>query len=147
MRRIYNNDYYIQVFDVLFLEELGIYNIPKTVWDKIFYDEKILNDMEKNIFIKLDSDEEIAFFKYVDIIFLLNELEEMSCEDLDSISSKLSNRLDELKRAYNNDKNLTPEERKQIDIEIDITNYKIRTISDYRKSRASQDVNIKKLGN
>ena len=147
MRRIYNNDYYIQVFDVLFLEELGIYNIPKTVWDKIFYDEKILNDMEKNIFIKLDSDEEIAFFKYVDIIFLLNELEEMSCEDLDSISSKLSNRLDELKRAYNNDKNLTPEERKQIDIEIDITNYKMRTISDYRKSRASQDVNIKKLGN
>ena len=147
MRRIYNNDYYIQVFDVLFLEELGIYNIPKTVWDKIFYDEKILNDMEKNIFIKLDSDEEIAFFKYVDIIFLLNELEEMSCEDLDNISSKLSNRLDELKRSYNNDKNLTPEERKQIDIEIDITNYKIRTISDYRKSRASQDVNIKKLGN
>ena len=78
MKHIYTDCGYIQLCDLLFIEENSLAKIPSSIWNSVFEND-IVDDKE---YIKLSTDEELKFLNELYYIFDINQLDNEAIDKL-----------------------------------------------------------------
>ena len=126
MRREIDGKKFIQGKDLIDIADISLFKVPNSLWDKLF-DPTDLSDEYKK-YIEITTEEEVNFYnKISECIFLENDLDKMSLDELDNLKEDLK----KLKIEYEKDRVGPREQNKRIGI---IEN-KLETIRNYKKLR------------
>ena len=98
MWKIENSKYYIQIFDVLDFQDN--ISIPLSVWKKITDAKTLDNIVDNEFYIEMESEEELELFNMLNFVFIVDELDSMSVEQLEEERNNLDNELTSLSASF-----------------------------------------------
>ena len=131
MRKIENSKYYIQVFDILDFQDN--ISIPLSVWKKITDAKTLDNIVDNEFYIEMESEEELELFNILNFVFIVDELDSMSVEQLEEERNNLDNELTSLSAVIEQEQDDMKKE--VIKDNMKVISYKIKSLDEYIKKR------------
>ena len=143
MKKTEDGKTYIQVKDILFIEQENLCKIPKTIFDKIFNRySRVINNYGRVItpdaydsYIELDTKEELEFLSYQDYILDENYLEELSYEKLLKVLDENYKKLDKNAKEYLDNRNNASFDIRKNDKEEEMLKYIKTVLLEYKEKK------------
>ena len=143
MKKTEDGKTYIQIKDILFIEQENLCKIPKTIFDKIFNRySRVINNYGRVItpdaydsYIELDTKEELEFLSYQDYILDENYLEELSYEELLKLLDEIYKKIDKNAKEYLGNRNNASFDIRKNDKEEEMLKYIKTVLLEYKEKK------------
>lgn len=130
MKIITDNCVYVQMNDIMFLNQTDL-SIPVSIFLKVFNDDVvIINDRNRYDFVKFDDALEIEFFRNLDFIVDYNSVKDLSEEEIIDMGQKVANKKNSIAKTYNAMTNSIREENMHLVYECERLDYKMYSLRD-----------------
>lgn len=130
MKIITDNCVYVQMNDIMFLNQTDL-SIPVSIFLKVFNDDVvIINDRNRYDFVKFDDALEIEFFRNLDFIVDYNSVKDLSEEEIIDMGQKVANKKNSIAKTYNAMTSSIREENMHLVYECERLDYKMYSLRD-----------------
>ena len=130
MKIITDNCVYVQMNDIMFLNQTDL-SIPVSIFLKVFNDDVvIIDDRNRYDFVKFDDALEIEFFRNLDFIVDYNSVKDLSEEEIIDMGQKVANKKNSIAKTYNAMTSSIREENIHLVYECERLDYKMYSLRD-----------------
>ena len=130
MKIITDNCVYVQMNDIMFLNQTDL-SIPVSIFLKVFNDDVvIIDDRNRYDFVKFDDALEIEFFRNLDFIVDYNSVKDLSEEEIIDMGEKVANKRNSIAKTYNAMTRSIREENMYLVYECERLDYKMYSLRD-----------------
>ena len=130
MKIITDNCVYVQMNDIMFLNQTDL-SIPVSIFLKVFNDDVvIIDDRNRYDFVKFDDALEIEFFRNLDFIVDYNSVKDLSEEEIIDMGQKVANKRNSIAKTYNAMTSSIREENIHLVYECERLDYKMYSLRD-----------------